>query len=158
MPRQRAPSLRRTARRTLDSRLVAVRSVVPEATAPQGGWVHAIRESLGMSAAELGRRMGTVHTSVLRLEGSERDGGARLDSLRRAADALDCDLVYALVPRRPLEDMVATQAQRKADALLASVGHSMLLENQQVTASVVREQAAEQAALIADEPGLWSDD
>lgn len=157
MPRQRPASLRRAARRSLDRRLVPVRDVIPYAVPPRGGWVQAIRESLGMSAEELGRRMGTVRTSVLRLEANERDGGARLDTLRRAADALDCDFVYAVVPRRPLEDMVADQARLKAASLLAAVGDSMLLEDQQVSSAVAREQAAEQAALLADEPGLWSD-
>ena len=148
---------RRAARRALDRRLAAVRAAGPHAVPPKGGWVQAVRGSLGMSAAELGRRMGTVESSVLRLEAAERHDRARLDTLRRAADALDCDLVYALVPRRPLEEMVADQARRKAGALLASVGHSMLLEDQQVSSDVAREQLTEQAALIADEPGLWSD-
>lgn len=158
MSRQRSPALRRAARRALDRRLVPVRDALPHAVPPQRGWVQAIRESLGMSAEELGRRMGTVRTSVLRLEASEREGVVRLDTLRRAADAMDCDLVYALVPRRLLEDMVAERARFKAAALLADVGHSMALEDQQVGPAVAREQAAEQAALIADEPGLWSDD
>lgn len=157
MPRLPPSSSRRAARRALDRRLATVRDAAPDAAPPRDGWVRAIRESLGMSAEDLGRRMGTVRTSVLRLETTERDGKVRLDTLRRAGDALGCDLVYALVPRRPLEDMVADQARLKADALLTAVGHYMLLEDQQVPADVAREQLDEQIALVADEPGLWRD-
>jgi len=157
MPRLPGGASRRAARRSLDRRLAHVRAVHPHAVPPNVGWVQALRESVGMSSDELGRRMGTVGTSVLRLEAAEREGRARLDTLRRAADALDCDLIYALVPRRPLEDMVTDQARLKAGALLAGVGHSMLLEDQQVDSAVAREQLTEHAALIADEPGLWGD-
>ena len=158
MPRLPNGASRRAARRTLDRRLVQVRAARQDAAPPHAGWVHAIRESLGLSSGELGRRMGTVGSSVLRLEAAERDGRVRLDTLRRAADALNCDLVYALVPRRPLEEMVTGRARLKAASLLASVDHMMLLEDQQVAPGTADEQADEQAALIADGPGLWSDD
>lgn len=157
MPRLPTSAARRLARRALDRRLALVRADIPYAVPPRDGWVRAIRESLGMSSGELGRRMGTVASSVQRLEVAERDGRIGLDTLRRAADALDCDLVYALVPRRTLQDMVADQARVKAVALLANVGHSMLLEDQQVPTDTAREQLAEQVALVADEPGLWGD-
>jgi len=157
MPRLPDSAARRLARRTLDRRLALVHAAVPHAVPPRTGWVRAIRESLGMSSSELGRRMGTVASSVQRLEIAERDGRVGLDTIRRAADALDCDLVYALVPRRTLEDMVTDQARLKAAARLASVGHSMLLEDQQVPADTAHDQLEEQTALVADEPGLWGD-
>ena len=75
---------------------------------------------------------------------------------RPGDNASIASLVGNLVPRRPLEDMLADQARRKAVALLATVGHSMLLEDQQVPPDVAQEQLTEQAALVADEPGLWS--
>ena len=42
--------------------------------------------------------MGVTQPTVQRLELSEAEGAIQLKSLRRAAEALDCDLVYALVP------------------------------------------------------------
>ena len=68
---------------------------------PPHGWARAIREALGMSAAALAARMGTTAGAVTRLEQSEAGDRIRLDTLHRAADALECDLVYLLVPRRP---------------------------------------------------------
>jgi predicted DNA-binding mobile mystery protein A len=148
---------RRTARRALDRRFEDLRDVVRQALVPHGGWVQAIREALGMTAADLGTRMGIVETSVLRLERSERAGRVRLDTLQRAADALDCDLVYALVPRRPLESMVDDRARVVAESLLGTVGHSMMLEDQQVRPETARDQLHDQIERVRDQPGLWRD-
>lgn len=157
MPRSPNAAARRTARQALDRRFHVLRGFVPQAAVPRGGWLKAVRESLGMSAADLAARTGTAQTSILRLEASEREGRVQLDTLRRAADALECDLVYAVVPRRPLETMVTDRARLKAGSLLSRVGHSMLLEDQQVLPAAAREQLAEQAARLLDRPGLWSD-
>jgi predicted DNA-binding mobile mystery protein A len=69
---------------------------------PPRGWVRAVREALGMSAAALAARLGTTAGAVTRLEQSEASDRIRLETLRRAADALGCDLVYLLIPRSPL--------------------------------------------------------
>ena len=113
-------------------------------TAPGGGWVRAIREALGMSAAELGTRMGIVETSVLRLEQNEHADRVRVDTLRRAAQALECDLVYALVPRRPLQEMVDGRAEERARAFLGP--------------AATRARLDDLIELIQDAPGLWRDD
>lgn len=148
---------RRAARHALDRRFPELRALAQQAVTPHGGWVRAIREAVGMSATDLGARMGTHETSVFSLERHERTGRVRLDTLARAADALDCDLVYALVPRRPLERMVEERAQLLAAQLLGRVGHSMTLEGQQVGSAAVQEQLREQAARLRDQPGLWRD-
>src|ERR1700734_1900790 len=69
---------------------------------PPRGWVRAVREALGMSAAALATRLGTTAGAVTRLEQSEASAHIGLGTWGRAADALGCDLVYLLVPRRPL--------------------------------------------------------
>jgi len=155
---QGGASARRRSRRALDRRLPDLRDLAGKATPPRGGWVRAIREALGMSAADLAKRMGAAETSVLSLEHNEVTRRARLDTLERAADALECDLVYALVPRRTLEQMVDARARAVAGELLGSVGHTMALEGQQVSPSATQDQLREQALRIRDEPGLWRDE
>jgi predicted DNA-binding mobile mystery protein A len=110
-----------------------------------------------MSAADLAARMGVAETAVLSLERNERAGKAQLDTLRRAADALECDLVFALVPRAPLEEMVDRRARALAAEQLRQVDHSMRLEAQGVAPDVAGEQLLTQAALLRDRPGLWRD-
>lgn len=102
--------------------------------APVRGWIKAIREGLGMTTAQLARRLRVKQPSVVVLEQSEAKGTMALATLRRAAEALDCTLVYALVPNKPLEAMVRDRARQFARKRRAPVEHSMLLEDQAVPA------------------------
>lgn len=145
------------ARRALERRLAPWRALSAASTArPAGGWVRAIRDALGMSAAELATRMGTTQAAVTQFEASERSGGARLATLTRAANALGCDLVYAFVPRTPLEDQVRAQAERVLARDFASVANSMRLEDQGVTGEAARDTREEFITKISTERGLWS--
>lgn len=156
MPRPTAPD-RRAARRALDRRFEKLRGFQAEATTPRAGWSRAIREALGMSLADLAARMDISATSVASLERGEREGRVQLDTLQRAADALGCDLVYALVPRRPLEAVVRDRAVAKATVGVGTVAHSMLLEDQAVAPDAARAHVEEQADRLVDRPGLWLD-
>jgi predicted DNA-binding mobile mystery protein A len=102
---------------------------------PVRGWIRAIREALGMSSAQLAKRLGVSQPSVVALEQSEAKGTIELATLRRAAEALDCTLVYALLPNQPLEGMVRDRARALARQRLAPVEHSMRLEDQAVGAT-----------------------
>jgi predicted DNA-binding mobile mystery protein A len=101
---------------------------------PVRGWIKAIRESLGMSSAQLAGRLGVKQPTVIAMEQSEAKATIALATLRRVAEALDCTLVYALVPNKPLEATVRDRARAVARRLRAPIQHSMLLENQKVSA------------------------
>jgi predicted DNA-binding mobile mystery protein A len=101
---------------------------------PVRGWIKAIRNALGMSTEQMAKRLGVKQPSVVALEQSEAKGTMELATLRRVAAALDCTLVYALVPNRPLEAIVRDRARVFARRRLEPVEHSMLLEDQKVTA------------------------
>lgn len=114
---------------TLDKHLAQVS--VPEA--PSGGWIHAIRSSLGMSIQQLAVRMGIAKQSVARLEANETNSSITLKSLRKAAEALNCRLVYVLVPNEgSLQGILDKQALLKAKDIVSAVDHSMQLEAQGV--------------------------
>lgn len=99
---------------------------------PVRGWVKAIREALGMSTAQLAKRAGVRQPSIVALEQSEAKGSIELATLRRIAEALDCKLVYALVPNKPLEQTVRERARMFARRRLEPIEHSMILEDQKV--------------------------
>jgi predicted DNA-binding mobile mystery protein A len=99
---------------------------------PVRGWIKAIRDALGMTTAQLAERMGIRQPSVVALEQSEVRGTIELATLRRVAEALDCTLVYALVPNQPLDTTIRERARAFARRQWRPVEHSMLLENQQV--------------------------
>lgn len=101
-------------------------------TPPAHGWIKAIRQALGMTTTQLATRLGVKQPSVVALEQSEAKGSIELATLRRVAVALDCTLVYALVPNEPLESTVRDRARAFARRRLGPVEHSMLLEGQKV--------------------------
>src|ERR1022692_4643832 len=103
-------------------------------TSPVRGWIKAIREALGMSTAQLAKRLRVKQPSVVAIEQSEAKGTIELATLRRVAEALDCTLVYALVPNKPLEAAVRDRARAFASRRRGPVEHSMLLEDQKVKA------------------------
>jgi len=126
---------------------------------PPRGWVRAVREALGMSTAALAARLGTTAGAVTRLEQSEAADRIRLDTLRRAADALGCDLVYLLVPRRPLTAVVQERARELARLQVAAVEQTMLLEDQATgqTSELVDRLADRLAERLLERGSLWSD-
>src|SRR6266567_9210727 len=126
-----------------------------ELARPQRGWIHAVREALGMSAAALAGRLGTTGGAVTRLEQSEAADRIRLDTLRRAADALGCDLVYLLVPRRPLTTVVRDRARELAHWQVAAVEQTMRLEDQ--ATGQIQEMEDQLTQQLLDRGGLWSD-
>src|ERR1700733_1223792 len=121
---------------------------------PPHGWIRAIREALGMSAAVLAARLGITAGAVTRLEQSEAADRIQLDTLRRAADALGCDLVYLLVPRRPLTEVVHERARELARSQAAAIEQTMRLEDQATGRTSELEDTFPNHLL--ERGGLWS--
>jgi predicted DNA-binding mobile mystery protein A len=100
---------------------------------PPRGWIRALRQALGVSSGDLARRMGTSRQLPLQLEKGEAEDRITLRSLRAVADSLDCDLVYALVPRAAsLQGSIEERARAEAKLRVLEVEHSMALEDQAV--------------------------
>lgn len=100
---------------------------------PPSGWVKAIRMSLGMTTSQLAKLMGINQATALRYEKREAEGKITLETLRKAAEAMNCKLVYALVPREPhksLNDILNEKATELAFSILSRTEHSMQLEKQ----------------------------
>lgn len=100
-----------------------------------------------MSQAVLAERLGVTPAAVSQLERAELTGGVTIARLRQAAAALDCEFVYALVPRTTLTETVTRQARRVAAEQLSYVATTMALEDQAVSverqSSVLETQARE---------------
>ena len=103
---------------------------------PKSGWVRAVRETLGISAAAFARRLGISHAGVRKLETSEASDAITLATLRKLAQGLDCELQYALVPRISLSQQLQDRAQTIAKEHLLPIAHSMALEDQAVKDSL----------------------
>lgn len=130
--------------------MAQARDAVP--APPAGGWVRTIREALGMSQRDLAQRMGVSHAAVAKMESSEKARTAQLSTLQRAAEAMDCDVVYAIVPRTSLDDIRARRVAALTDRLLERVGHTMDLEAQSET---LTDDERRVVARQVSESGLW---
>ena len=117
------------ARKNLDRRIAMLRPADQWARPPKG-WLRAIRDAIGMTSTQMAARLRVSQPRILALEKDEVRGAVTLETLGRAARALDCTLVYALVPNRPLEATVLKRAEEVAAERIASVDHTMRLENQ----------------------------
>ena len=144
------------ARRNLDLRLAPLRDRVA-LRAPPKGWIRALRQALGMTTAQLACRMGVSQPRVVELEQSEASHNLTLRSLARAAEALDCTLVYALVPKVSLDQRMHQQATHIVAKHMQATAHSMRLEAQGTAADAqARDLNALVETLINTKPSrLW---
>lgn len=133
--------------RHLDERYSMLRGTLHLFERPYRGWLKAIRQTLGMTTQQAATRMGVSRPRISALEQDELKGSLTLATLERAAQALGCRLIYALVPEESLQTTVEVQAQRQADALLKRAGHTMSLEAQ---ATSQQESDAQRQRLIND--------
>lgn len=123
----------RTLRAKQLERALEVFALAKNSPRPQKGWLRAIREATGISLREIAIRLKRTPTLAAKLEKSEAEYRITLASLRDAADALGCQLVYALVPKSgSIHDLAEQGARTKAAQNVRAVEHSMALEDQAV--------------------------
>ncbi len=142
------------ARRELD-RKFGVAHLEPIQARPRSGWIRAIRGALGMSQAVLAKRLGVSSAAVNKLERAELHGGITTSKLAEVANALDCTLVYALVPNSTLERTVRTQARTAAAQLLGYAVRTMALEAQDIDEDRQSEAVERYAQQLVASGNLW---
>jgi predicted DNA-binding mobile mystery protein A len=149
---------RATARRNLDKKLNLLRNSEISAR-PSRGWIKAVREALGMTTTQLGRRMEVNQSTIIGFEKAEHSKGITLETLERAAAAMGCRLVYALVPRESLDEIVEKRARALAKKHLRATSHSMALEDQSIEDSQEIDQLERLTRKLMEKSGseLWED-
>jgi predicted DNA-binding mobile mystery protein A len=142
------------ARRELDKRFAAT-DLGSITVRPRVGWIRAIRGGLGMSQASLAQHLMITQAAVASLERSEMRDTITIGRLTDVARAMDCTLVYALVPNSTLEDTVRTEAERRARASLDYVANTMALEDQAVDESDDLDRLQREVDRIIDDNRVW---
>ena len=145
------------ASKNLDRRFQDAQGLRGQLTPPPKGWIRAIREGLGMTAAQLAARVGVTQATVTEFEMSEAKGSIRLDTLRRAAEAMNCTLVYALVPNGSLQKTVQDRAYAVASEHVRPVEHTMRLEDQGLSAEDREERLQEYARTVLNPRRIWDE-
>jgi predicted DNA-binding mobile mystery protein A len=149
-----------TANEQLDKRFARIKPLAMEAARPSRGWIRAIREALGMTTAQFAKRLGVHQPRVIELERGEATGNITIKSLERAAEALGCRLVYALLPEEPLTDTIRKRATLVANRQLSSVQQTMRLEAQEVTDTGQQKEAHQKLVdnLLRRPARLWDEE
>jgi predicted DNA-binding mobile mystery protein A len=144
------------ARQRLDERVQFLRHE-ERLDPPARGWVRAIREALGMTGVQFAKRLGISPQSAEALEKSEATGTAQLNTLRRAAEALDCRLIYALVPKTSFESAVNDRARKIALRDLRRAAHTMALEAQGTGDADLEDRIQTYVRDTLNERDLWNE-
>jgi len=107
---------------------------------PHHGWIRHIRKALGMTTAQLAKRLNISRSRVVHIEQAEVKGTITIQSLKNIATAMECELVYAIIPKDSLEEIIKRQAFNIAKEKIDYISHSMALENQQLSEQQNNEQ------------------
>lgn len=126
---------------------------------PQRGWIVTIREVTGMSAAELARRCKVSRSRICYAESAELRGGITIRLLQEIADAIDCELVYAILPRKDLSALLKTEARKGFDDLLRRGRYREVLKKLPRASKEYKRAVYDLEAeyLFQLAPGLWPD-
>jgi predicted DNA-binding mobile mystery protein A len=123
---------------------------------PPKGWIAAIRTALGMSTYALAKLLNVTQPAVTAFEQGEVNRTLTLETLRRVADALDAELVVALVPRKSVDATLRARAESIAREELGAVTNTMRLEDQEVDSEATREEYAKLVETLLTSPRkLW---
>lgn len=144
-------------RRTMDKKIQPWLQLRAEKSPPTG-WLKAIRGALGISSRQLAQIVGIDSSAIIRLEEREPDGKMTLELLNRAAKAMGCKVIYAIVPNdenESLEAIVDRRAKYAAKELLQRVEHSMRLEEQGSPDSKAELEKLAQKLKEKMDPRIW---
>ncbi len=126
---------------------------------PRHGWIRAIREALGMTGSQLARRLGVTRQRISRIEQDEVSGKVTLETMHKTAEALDCEFVYALIPRFDLTAIITRQVEKLARARLERASATMRLEAQELTPREKRKALEDEVeAILSESTRLWWED
>lgn len=127
---------------------------------PPEGWVRTVRKALGMSGAQLARRLGTSRALISQTEKNELTGSVTVKTLQQMAEAMGCRFVYAIVPQNTTAELIADRAREKARKLVNKTGQHMALEAQALSAQQMQYEIERlQREILAEMPAdLWDND
>lgn len=120
----RVLQIRALDKKTFD--LKSAKNIVPQPS----GWIKTVREAIGMTVSQLATRLGVTQPRITKMESNEDN--LKLSTMKKAAEAMNCEFVYYFKPRTTFQNLVDEQAQKKAEEVLKTVNVNMALENQEI--------------------------
>jgi predicted DNA-binding mobile mystery protein A len=126
---------------------------------PKKGWINTVRKALGMSGRQLASRIGVSQPRVAEIEKKEMDNSLTLKTMQQVAEGLECEFVYAFVPKTSIKETLTKRAEEVASAQTNSAAVTMNLEAQGLTDAEVEliEKETIQELIAARPTKLWND-
>lgn len=115
----------------VERRLKPIRLAFKNA-AVRPGWINYMRQTLGMTLQKLAERTKVSKAAVAQAERGEAKGKVTIDTLKKMAEAMECEFVYAFVPKKSIKEVLREKALAKAKRILLKADTHMTLEDQRV--------------------------
>jgi predicted DNA-binding mobile mystery protein A len=125
---------------------------------PPIGWIKAIRNGIGMSMEQLGKKLSITKQGVMDIEKREKEGAITIKSMQEIAKAIDMQFVYGFVPNEgDLEQMIETRALEMATKIVERTSTTMKLEDQANSKERIENAIKERASEIINKTPkiLW---
>ncbi len=123
-----------------------------ELNVPSKGWIYSIRNTLKMTLSQFGSRLGITAQSAREIENREQSGSITLKSISEAAEALNMQFVYCLIPKKDsLSKIIENRAYQLAKEIVSRTSQSMRLENQENLPERLEKAVMEKTKVISDE-------
>jgi predicted DNA-binding mobile mystery protein A len=107
-------------------------------TVPPEGWLRTARKALNMSGAQLARRLAVSRAQISKTEKNETTGSVTLKTMQQMAEAMGYRFVYAIIPEKSVEEMIARHARKKATTIVERTNKHMALEGQALSNSQIQ--------------------
>jgi len=125
---------------------------------PPIGWIKAIRNGIGMSMEQLGKKLSITKQGVMDIEKREKEGAITIKSMQEIAKAMDTQFVYGFVPKvGSLEQMIENRALEIASKIVERTSTTMKLEDQANSKERIEKAIKERASEIINKTPkiLW---
>jgi predicted DNA-binding mobile mystery protein A len=125
---------------------------------PPIGWIKAIRNGIGMSMEQLGKKLSITKQAVMDIEKREKEGAVTLKAMQELAKAMDMQFVYGFIPNAgSLDQMIEKRALEIAKTIVQRSSSTMKLEDQENSKERIEKAIKERAAEIINKTPkiLW---
>jgi predicted DNA-binding mobile mystery protein A len=125
---------------------------------PPIGWIKAIRNGIGMSMEQLGKKLSITKQGVMDIEKREKEGAITIKSMQEIAKAIDMQFIYGFVPDAgSLDQMIEMRALEMATKIVQRTSNTMKLEDQENSKERIEKAIKERAAEIINKTPkiLW---
>jgi predicted DNA-binding mobile mystery protein A len=125
---------------------------------PPIGWIKAIRNGIGMSMEQLGKKLSITKQAVMDIEKREKEGAVTLKAMQELAKVMDMQFVYGFIPNAgSLDQMIEKRALEIAKTIVQRSSSTMKLEDQENSKERIEKAIKERAAEIINKTPkiLW---